>query len=106
MTDEPWQPALIYAPRGAGELWDPGRRSPDGSLARLLGARRAEVLGALGAPAATTDLARRLDASPAGISEHLAVLRDAGLVRAHRDGRRVLYARTDAGDALLRAGSP
>jgi DNA-binding transcriptional ArsR family regulator len=106
MTDEPWQPALIYAPRGAGELWDPGRRSPAGSLARLLGARRADVLAALGAPAATTDLARRLDASPAGVSEHLAVLRDAGLVRAQRDGRRVLYARTDAGDALLRAGRP
>ncbi|HSD80197.1 MAG TPA: DUF5937 family protein, partial [Solirubrobacteraceae bacterium] len=100
MTDEPWQPALIYAPRGAGELWDPGRRSAAGSLARLLGERRAEILAALGAPAATTDLAERLGASAAGVSEHLAVLRDAGLVRARRDGRRVLYVRTDAGESL------
>jgi DNA-binding transcriptional ArsR family regulator len=48
------------------------------------------------------DLAQRLGASPAGVNEHLGVLRRAGLVQAARDGRRVLYSRTPTGDALLR----
>jgi DNA-binding transcriptional ArsR family regulator len=37
------------------------------------------------------------------VSEHLGVLRRAGLVRAQRDGRRVLYSRTAAGEQVLRA---
>ena len=72
------------------------------ALAALLGRRRAAILAALGTPTATSDLARRLGASAAGVNEHLGVLRRAGLVRAARDGRRVLYSRTPSGDALLR----
>jgi DNA-binding transcriptional ArsR family regulator len=103
MVDEPWQPALIYTPRGLGSLWAPADGDGDGeALAALLGRRRAEILATLGTPAATSDLARRLGASPAGVNEHLGVLRRAGLVRAARDGRRVLYSRTPTGDALLR----
>jgi len=102
MLDEPWQPSLLYPPRGIGMLWAPARRD-DGALAALLGRRRAEVLAALDGEASTTDLARRLRASPAGVSEHLAVLRRAGLVRPRRAGRTVLYGRTPAGDALLAA---
>ncbi|MCW3063187.1 MAG: transcriptional regulator, partial [Solirubrobacterales bacterium] len=60
-------------------------------------------LAALDAPAATIDLAARLGASPAGVSEHLGVLRRAGLVTARRAGRRVVYARSPAGEALLAA---
>ena len=104
MFDPPWQPALIYPPRGIGWLWAP--RSPyDGALAALLGARRAELLDALDVETTTTELARRLSASAAGVSEHLSVLRRAGLVRSRRDGRAVLYTRTAAGDGLLRAPS-
>jgi DNA-binding transcriptional ArsR family regulator len=103
MVDPPWQPALLYPPRGVGLLWAP-RRDAGSGLARLLGARRAAVLAALDREQTTTALARRLGASPAGVSEHLAVLRDAGLLRARREGRQVLYARTAAGDVLLRAG--
>jgi DNA-binding transcriptional ArsR family regulator len=102
MLDPPWQPAVIYPPRGAGALWEPARRD-DGALSALLGTRRAALLAALDHEASTTTLARRLRASPAGVSEHLAVLRRAGLVRGRRQGREVLYARTGAGDALLRA---
>jgi DNA-binding transcriptional ArsR family regulator len=101
MFDPPWQPAVIYPPRGVGGLWAPA--SAPGSLAPLLGERRAAILGALDVPASTTVIARRLGVSPASVSEHLGVLRDAGLVRGRRDGRSVLYARTAAGDALLRA---
>jgi DNA-binding transcriptional ArsR family regulator len=103
MTDEPWQPAVIYTPRGVGALWAPPADLDPAALDALLGRRRAAVLRALAAPATTLDLARRLDASPAGVSEHLAVLRRAGLVRGQRDGRLVRYSRTAAGESLLRA---
>jgi Family of unknown function (DUF5937)/Helix-turn-helix domain len=99
MYDPPWQPALIYAPRGVGEMWAPVQDT--GALADLLGNRRAHILAGLDAEASTSDLARRLEASPAGISEHLSVLRRAGLVRARREGRSVLYSRTATGDALV-----
>ena len=101
MTEQPWQPALIYTPRGIGDLWAPGDESGRAALAALLGARRAAVLAALGTPVATTELASRLGDSAGGTSAHLQVLARAGLVRARRDGRRVLYERTPAGDALL-----
>jgi DNA-binding transcriptional ArsR family regulator len=103
MIDEPWQPMLIYTPRGVGDLWAPAEDGDPDALAALLGARRAEILAALRVPAATSELAARLGASAGGVSEHLAVLRRAGLVTAQRDGRRVLYRRTAAGEALLRA---
>jgi hypothetical protein len=102
MTDEPWQPALVYSPRGIGMLWAPDAAGDRAALAALLGGRRAAILAALDVPAATIELARRLRASPAGVNEHLGILRRAGLVRAARDGRRVLYERTPIGDALLR----
>ena len=118
MFDPPWQPALIYPPRGVGELWAPAREDArhgeaagdeasgrGGALGELLGRRRAGILVALAAEATTTELARRLAASPAGVSEHLGVLRRAGLVRARREGRAVLYSRTATGD-LLTAPAP
>jgi DNA-binding transcriptional ArsR family regulator len=105
LTDEPWEKALVYTPRGAGELWAPAEYGDPDALAALIGGRRAEILAALRAPAATSDLAARLGASAGGVSEHLGVLRRAGLVTPQRDGRRVLYRRTAAGEALLRAPS-
>ena len=102
MADEPWQPGLIYTPRGVGMLWAPDEGRDRAALEALLGRRRAEILAGLSTPTATTDLAERLRVSKAGVSEHLAVLRRAGLVRAARDGKRVLYERTAMGDALLR----
>jgi len=98
MIDPPWQPAVVYAPRGVATLWEPAERAP-AALADLLGRRRAALLTAL--PATTQELARRHAASPAGVSEHLAVLRRAGLVDGRREGRAVRYARTPAGDALV-----
>jgi DNA-binding transcriptional ArsR family regulator len=107
MVDEPWQPALIYTPRGVGSLWAPPPEPDPGALDALLGRRRAAILRALGAPATTQHLAERLRASAAGVSEHLGVLRRAGLVASQRDGRRVLYARTAAGEQMLRSrGAP
>jgi hypothetical protein len=110
MYDPPWQPTLLYPPRGLGQLWAPAPGDPQ-ALAALLGRRRAEILTALEREATTRELARRLGASPAGVSEHLQVLRRAGLVRPRRHGASVHYARTTAGDSLVTApasgpGSP
>jgi DNA-binding transcriptional ArsR family regulator len=102
MIDPPWQPAVVYAPRGVATLWSPEERPAD-ALADLLGRRRAGILAGLTAPATTQELARRLAASPAGVSEHLTVLRRAGLISGRREGREVRYARTAAGEALLEA---
>jgi DNA-binding transcriptional ArsR family regulator len=102
MNDPPWQPSIVYAPRGVAELWAPVAGDA-GALAELLGARRAAVLLTLDRPAATLEVARRLGASPAGVSAHLQVLRRAGLVGGRREGRAVLYGRTRAGDLLIRA---
>jgi DNA-binding transcriptional ArsR family regulator len=104
MLDPPWQPAVIYPPRGVGTLWEPRVRDPR-ALGALIGDRRAAILAALDREATTTAVARRLAASPASVSEHLGVLRRAGLVRGRRAGREVHYARTAAGDAILRASA-
>ena len=104
MFDPPWQPSVIYPPRGVGDLWAPRADDP-AALADLLGRRRARILVSLAEESSTTDLARRLGASPAGVSEHLAVLRRAGLVEGRREGRSVIYGRTPAGDALTAPGS-
>jgi DNA-binding transcriptional ArsR family regulator len=49
------------------------------------------------------EIARRFDVTRPAISQHLAVLRDAGLVTERRDGVRRLYRARPAGTAELRA---
>jgi DNA-binding transcriptional ArsR family regulator len=103
ITEPPWQPTLIYPARGVGLLWEPGEITAPEALQGLLGRRRAAVLTALDAPRPTAELAQRLGLSPPSVSQHLGVLRAAGLVHASRVGRLVLYARTQRGDGLLGA---
>jgi hypothetical protein len=103
ITDPPWQPAIIYPARGLGTLWETGPTTPD-ALAALVGRTRANLLSALDAPRSTSDLARRMEVSPGGVSQHLGVLREAGLVSAQREGRSVLYVRTPLADALVTGG--
>jgi hypothetical protein len=98
-TDPPWDPALVYPPAGIADLWAP-ERSGDEALESLLGRRRARVLLELDRPSCTLELAGRMEASPGGVSDHLTVLRQAGLVTRRREGRRVIYARTAKGTAL------
>jgi len=104
MTDAPWQPAIVYAPRGVAGLWAPPAQDRR-ALEDLLGARRAAVLLALDRPVSTSELARRLAASPAGVSSHLKVLHRAGLVTSRRASRQVLYGRTRTGEQLLRTAT-
>ncbi len=98
------QPTLVYPARGSGLVWEPVGPPSDG-LAALIGTRRAMILAALEGPCSTTGLARRLEVGPASISQHLAVLHDAGLIERHRVGRVVLYRRSPAGNLLLDAGA-
>ncbi|WP_020519461.1 ArsR/SmtB family transcription factor [Catelliglobosispora koreensis] len=98
-TDPPWDPALVYPPRAIGDLWEPAGPHAE-ALESLVGRRRARILQELDRPSATQDLASRMNVSGGGISDHLSVLRRAGLVTRWREGRRVVYARTLTGDAL------
>ena len=100
-AEPPWHPFLVYPARGVGGLWEPGGAAAPAALAALLGERRATVLGALGTTRSTTELARALDLSPGSVSQHLSVLRDAGLVHGHRVGRSVLYVRSEKGERLV-----
>jgi hypothetical protein len=105
VTAPPWQPTVAYPARGVGMLWEPERPAPPDALSRLLGSGRASVLSALDRPRSTTDLARVLEISPGGVSQHLSVLYSAGLVSRHRDRRVVLYLRSDSGEALMHASA-
>ena len=106
--DPPWPPVLVYPARGVAALWEqPGRAAPGSALDRLVGPSRAAILIALEEPASTTQLAAALGQSLGGIGDHLAVLREAGLISRARSGRSVLYRRTPVGDALAAAdGGP
>ncbi|RKS74708.1 helix-turn-helix protein [Actinomadura pelletieri DSM 43383] len=99
----PYQAMLSYPPTGVATLWETGRPPADrrDALAALIGRRRAALLVALATPASTGELARRMGVTPGAVSQHIGVLRACGLVTGHRLGRRVLYVRTAAGDALM-----
>jgi DNA-binding transcriptional ArsR family regulator len=97
------QPALIYPPRGVAELWEDTMAEQPDPLSALVGRTRASLLAILAVPGTTTQLAERLELSPAAVSQHLKILKDAALVSAHRRGRMVLYQRTPAATTLLEA---
>lgn len=75
------------------------------ALGRLLGTTRAAVLTAVAAEPdqSTTAVAANLDIALASASEHLAVLRGAGLVSSRRCGTAMAHRITDLGGAVLRA---
>ncbi len=105
VTAEPWQPTLIYPARGVGMLWNPEQPAPPDALAKLVGRSRATLLMALDCPRSTTELAGALGVSRGGVSQHLAILDDAGLVSRRRVQRFVLYLRSADGDALVDAAT-
>ncbi|MCW7942548.1 hypothetical protein AAW14_10930 [Streptomyces hygroscopicus] len=102
LIDPSRPPVLIYPARGRATLSEEPPPVTDDALARLLGRPRARLLVLLAEPASTTELARRLDVTPGAVSQHLAVLYDAGLLSRTRSGRTVRYARTALGDELCR----
>lgn len=101
-TLRPTGPACMrYPARGIATLWELPVRQPTSALRELLGTTRAGILLALAEPSDTPTLARRLGVTPGAVSQHLRVLRNAGLVRTQRDGRTALHARTARAEALL-----
>ncbi|HTJ34675.1 MAG TPA: winged helix-turn-helix domain-containing protein [Dactylosporangium sp.] len=95
--------ALWYPPRSVAALFA-AAPPPSQPLAALLGATRAAVLTLLSTPSSTGDVAARLGVAPATASHHLTALRDAGLIVAARNGRRLDYRRTDLGERLTSLG--
>ncbi|GAA3349187.1 hypothetical protein GCM10020358_70380 [Amorphoplanes nipponensis] len=93
-------PQLAYPARAVATLWEP-RPEHTGALGAVLGRGRTRLLLELGAPSSTTELARRTGMTPGGVSQHLTALRAAGLVAAHRHGRRVLNVQTPLAEALI-----
>jgi DNA-binding transcriptional ArsR family regulator len=95
--DAPDAYAFVYPARGAAA--PPPVATPTG-LDRLIGRSRATLLRTLDHPASTSQLVTTLGMSLGAVGDHLAVLRDTGLVTGTRTGRSVLYRRTPLGDAL------
>jgi DNA-binding transcriptional ArsR family regulator len=99
------QPGMCYPPRGLATIGERSRPAGTGALSALLGRTRAGMLTALELPLTTTQLAQRLDVTPAAVSQHLRILKDSALVASRRNGRTVLYQRTTTATALLNAGA-
>ncbi|MFD7663651.1 ArsR/SmtB family transcription factor [Streptomyces sp. NPDC059788] len=94
-------PVLAYPSRGVATLWaDTPPSASSGALAELVGATRARLLVQLEEPLATVEIARRFRVTPSAVSQHLRVLFATGLVTRARNGRQVLYRRTELGDRL------
>jgi DNA-binding transcriptional ArsR family regulator len=101
----PWQPSVTYPARGVGTLWEASGAQAPTAVSGVLGRTRAAVLALLEVPRSTSELAIRMDLTPGAVSQHLGLLRAAGLVTPHRVGHSVLYARTAVAESLLRDGS-
>jgi DNA-binding transcriptional ArsR family regulator len=74
------------------------------ALAALADGTRRTILEALKTgPKSVGELAAQATVSQPAVSQHLKVLREAGLARVHRDGRRHLHSVDNAGLVALRA---
>jgi DNA-binding transcriptional ArsR family regulator len=104
LADSELPPVLLYpimhehtaADRSFETRSDGGRH-----LTALLGRTRAAVLRALGTGATTSEIAQRLEISPASASEHATVLRNAGLIASGRERNTVIHTLTPLGHTLL-----
>ncbi|MET7452443.1 winged helix-turn-helix domain-containing protein [Streptomyces sp. NPDC005574] len=104
LADEALGPVLVYPVHGTRP--PAPVRPADASLAALLGRTRAAALKALAPGATTSELAGFLGVSPATVTHHVTVLRDAGLVQSRRRTNTVLHTLTPLGAAMLRRTPP
>lgn len=105
VTDPPWQPTVVYPARGVATLWEASGPPIPEALAQVLGRTRARLLAALEVPHTHTALARALGVTAGAVSQHVGMLRSAGLVATHRDGRHVICRRTELGARLVAGGA-
>ncbi|MPZ94637.1 MAG: ArsR family transcriptional regulator [Propionibacteriales bacterium] len=96
---------LTYAARAVGTLWeqDAQEDTDEDTLGALLGRSRAAIVRRLELPLSTTELATELHQSAPAVSQHLSVLKRAGLVSSWRSGRSVLYQRTPLATSVAAA---
>jgi len=87
----PADPGWRAGPADPG--WRAGPDDPDDVLAAMADPTRRQLLATLAAtgPATATELAAGLPLSRQAIAKHLAVLRSAGLVARHKEGRDVRF---------------
>ncbi|KGN32045.1 ArsR family transcriptional regulator [Knoellia sinensis KCTC 19936] len=97
-------PYILYPALGRGRLALPDA-APE-RAARLLGDTRATLLVNLREPMSSTTVASRRGISVSAANQQLRWLRDVGLVASIRDGRSLLYFRTEAAEAFLGDLSP
>ncbi|MGH3746003.1 MAG: ArsR/SmtB family transcription factor [Micromonosporaceae bacterium] len=104
---DPGLPQVLVYPVTHDPHWLTDRPAPTGAaqLAALIGATRAEVLHAVAAGATTGELAQRVGVTPAAVSQHTTVLRNAGLIVSQRRANTVLHTPTPLGSSLLNGAS-
>lgn len=100
-------PKMLIVPvlRNAAEFaaaWGP--RATNETLNALLGRTRAAALQEIAEGRTTTELARRLNVSPATASEHASILRQAGLIESRRHRNTMRHELTTLGAAMLDGG--
>lgn len=99
LADPDLPPVLVYPIDRTVRVAASTGREP---LAALLGSTRAALLELAAVGGSTTELARQLAISPATASEHLTVLRQAGLTASLRARNSVRHTLTPLGYAMLR----
>ncbi|MRG61236.1 helix-turn-helix domain-containing protein [Agromyces sp. CFH 90414] len=103
LTEPPAQPTLFYPAQGVTETWARDPAEAERALGALLGPARAGILLTAHEARTTSQVAADAELAISTASHHLAVLRDAGLVRSTRDGAKVLHLRTPLGEAVVGA---
>jgi DNA-binding transcriptional ArsR family regulator len=98
LADPDLPQVLVYSIDRMAGLVAAAAREP---VSALLGRTRAALLEATILGGSTTELARRVNISPAAASQHLAVLREAGMVISTRDANMMRHTATSLGNALF-----
>lgn len=108
LLDANLPPVLVFPIERASGLLHKDRSGADTQerLAALVGRTRATVLALTVEGSSTTQLARSCDITLATVSHQTAVLRDAGLIVSHRQGKSVIHQATALGHALLEGIDP
>lgn len=99
LADPTLTPVLVY-PVAQDLRQQPAAGTPQ-CLRALLGRTRTAVLTAVNVDATTTQLSSCLAISPAAVSRHTTVLREAGLIATHRRGTAVVHSLTPLGIKII-----
>ncbi|MBB5084722.1 ArsR/SmtB family transcription factor [Nonomuraea endophytica] len=90
--------------QAGADIWSKGEHADHRRLASLLGRTRAAVLESIAEGRTTGEIARHLNISSAGASQHATVLREAGLITTQRHRNTVIHTLTTLGAMLLNGG--